>query len=129
MCHHNLFHHHREPLSGEPLLPEMPQSGYPRCRLALAVVPDPPHRRPTPESNQTPLLYLGADRSPVLAVGHQPGKISHVVSVSSGHASYYAIKPPWAARRCDSRPRRYSASGPRAEAGPLALNCFPNFLI
>jgi hypothetical protein len=33
------------------------------------------------------------------------------------------------ARRCASRLRRYYASGPHAEVGLLALNCFPNFLI
>jgi hypothetical protein len=30
-------------LFGEPLLPKMPQSGYPRCCVTLAAVPDPPH--------------------------------------------------------------------------------------
>jgi hypothetical protein len=39
-------------LSGEPLLPEMPQSSPPLHRVALAVVPNPPHRWPTPKSGR-----------------------------------------------------------------------------
>jgi hypothetical protein len=58
--------------------------GYPRCRVALAVVPDPPHRRPTLKSGQTPPLCPDADRSPVLTGDRQSGKISRVVSIPSG---------------------------------------------
>jgi hypothetical protein len=57
-------------LSGEPILFDVPQSGYPRCRVTLAVIPDPPHRWPMPESGRPPPpLLLAPWAFPCLAVG------------------------------------------------------------
>jgi hypothetical protein len=72
---------------GEPLLPEMPQSSSPRCRVALAVVPNPSHRRSAPESGRPlpPLLwvptvpYLRVGRSSAgFAEGHEPSPVPWV---------------------------------------------------
>jgi hypothetical protein len=39
-------------LCGEPLLPKLPQSSPPPHRVAVAAIPDPPHRWPVTESGQ-----------------------------------------------------------------------------
>jgi hypothetical protein len=52
-------------LSGEPLLPKMPQSSPPSHCVALATVPDPPHPRLTPESDRPSPPLLRAPTPPL----------------------------------------------------------------
>jgi hypothetical protein len=54
---------------GEPLLPEMPQSSSPRCRVALAVIFGPPHRRSVPEFGRPPPPLLWVPTLPCLHMG------------------------------------------------------------
>jgi hypothetical protein len=92
-------------LSSEPLLPGIPQSGYPRCRVALAAILDPPRRQSTPESSRPPPpLLLAPWALPCLAVCCQPGKKPHALGpalaearasrCTMGHAT---SSMPWAA--------------------------------
>jgi hypothetical protein len=101
--------------SGEPLLPEMPQLSSPRCCVALAIIPDHltdgqhqnlvGHRCPCSRHRPSPVFTWAVPASDSLWVVH------HRLSV--GHT--------W---HCASRPRRYGASGSRAETGSLTLFCF-----
>jgi hypothetical protein len=91
-------------LSGEPLLPEIPQSGYPRCHVALAVISDPPHRRLTPKSGRPmPPLLLAPWVFPRFTVGRQPEKKPcalgpALAEARVGHCavSYALSSVPWA---------------------------------
>jgi hypothetical protein len=106
-------------LSGEPLLPEIPQLGYPHCCVALAVVPDPSCRRPTPESGQPPPPLLRVPTLPCHCVGH-----------TSAAAPWGARRHPFRGprQRCASRPPRTVLMG-RVEISPLTLICFSKFSI
>jgi hypothetical protein len=74
--------------SGGPILSDVPQSGYPRCRVTLAAVPNPPHRRWTPEFGRPPPPLLWASTLLCLRVGR----------ASAGFAVGHASSPvPWAA--------------------------------
>jgi hypothetical protein len=70
-------------LSGEPLLPDVPQTSPPPHCVALAAIPNPPHWRQMPESGQPPppcswhhgrssasRWAASPGRRPAVAVGH-----------------------------------------------------------
>jgi hypothetical protein len=58
-------HRRRESSSGEPLLPDVPQTSPPPHRVALATVPDPPRRRPVPGSGRPSLTLVRAPMIPL----------------------------------------------------------------
>jgi hypothetical protein len=58
--------------SGDPLVPEMPQSSSLCCRVALAAIPDPPCRLPAPESSQH------RQQAGCCAMGHAPSPVPWV---------------------------------------------------
>jgi hypothetical protein len=62
-------HRCRESSFGEPLLLDVPQTSPPPHRVALATVPNPPHRWPQPESDQPPPPLLRAPMLPCLRMG------------------------------------------------------------
>jgi hypothetical protein len=74
-------------LSGESLLPEMTQSSSPHCRVALATVLDPPHRRSAPKSSRPPPPMLRAPIVPLFSCGPRHHRICHGAR---------AIAYPWA---------------------------------
>jgi hypothetical protein len=76
-------------LSGAPLLPEIPQSSYPPHRVALATIPDPPHRRPTSTSNRPPPPYSGRRSLPCLRVSR--------ANAGTGPRARAGPARPWAA--------------------------------
>jgi hypothetical protein len=70
---------------------------------------------------------------PLLAVGYQPGKkpceLGSALAMARAGCCAVGRTPsfvPWAAQHCASRPPRKVPMG-RAEIGPLALICFPEF--
>jgi hypothetical protein len=88
-------------LSGEPLLPDVPQTSPPPHRVSLVAVPDPPRRWQTPKSGQPPppnSWRHGHPPAPWWAVS--PGRRPTVaVGCSAGSRGSFTTGLPWALLR------------------------------
>jgi hypothetical protein len=105
-------------LSGAPLLLEIPQSSYPPHRVALAAIPEPPRRRPTPESGRPATATLLRTPLPPLPPRglHQRRYWAAPSAVPTGREpAAHTGRPGKAVGRVRSanRPRRHCGRGPR----------------